>query len=342
MLLKRITEAAGVAGDEYEVRAVIREELAGYPLKTKTDMLGNLIVSQNEGKPGPRIMLAAHMDEIGLMIVQIDNTGLLYFKAVGGIDPRVLVAKVVRVGKKKLPGVIGAKAIHLQRPEERLVPIPLESLYIDIGAKNKEDAEKVVSIGDYAVFDTEYETFGDGFAKGKSFDDRVGCAVLAEVLKETYHAPVYGVFTVSEEIGLRGAGVAAYAIDPQVAISLEGTTAHDVTDVEDHLVSTRCGAGPSLTFMDNSVISDRKLIQLAAKTAETLGIPYQYKNTATGGNDSGKINQTRAGVPTIEIAVPTRYCHSPISVIHLEDYNNTIQLVKALIHAIETGGFEIK
>jgi len=342
MLLKRITEAAGVAGDEYEVRSVIKEELANYNLSMKTDVLGNLIYSQNENAPGPRVMLAAHMDEIGLMIVQIENSGLLYFKPVGGIDPRVLVAKVVRVGKKKLPGVIGAKAIHLQKPEERQVPLPLEALYIDIGAKSKEDAEKVVSVGDYAVFDTEYETFGDGFAKGKSFDDRIGCAVLTEVMKEKFNIPVYGVFTVSEEIGLRGAGVAAYAIDPQLAISLEGTTAHDVSDVEDHLVSTRCGAGPSLTFMDRSVISDRKLIALAAKTAESLGIPYQYKNTATGGNDSGKINQTRGGVPTIEISVPTRYCHSPISVIHLEDYKNTIALVKAFINAIETGGFENK
>lgn len=342
MLLKKITEAAGVAGDEYEVRAVIREALNGVVEEIHTDMLGNLIAVQNKVAKGPRILLDAHMDEIGLMIVFIEPTGLLRFKPVGGIDARVLVAKTVRVGTKKIPGVIGAKAIHLQKPEERQSPIPIDALLIDIGAKNKEEAEKVVSVGDYAVFDTDYEEFGDGKAKAKAFDDRIGCAVIVEVLKEKFTVPVYAVFSVSEEIGLRGAGTAAFVIDPQIGIAIEGCTAHDVTDVEDHLVSTHLGAGPSITLMDKSLISDKKLIALAAKTAEELGIPYQFRNTATGGNDGGKINQTRGGVAAIELAVPTRYVHSPISIIQLSDYEQTIALVKAFVHAIERGGFEIK
>ncbi len=342
MLLKYITEAAGVAGDEYEVRDVIREELKDYDLDIKTDILGNLIVSSKEELEGPKIMIAAHMDEIGMMIMSIDNSGLLKFRPVGGIDPKVLVAKTVVVGKEKLPGVIGSKAIHLQRPEERQVPLPMEALYIDIGAKNKEEAEKYVKVGDFAVFDTKYEEFGDGYAKAKAFDDRIGCAVLLEVLKEKYNIPVYGVFTVSEEIGLRGAGVAAYTVAPDIGIALEGTLAHDVTDMDDHLVSSKLRHGPVLTYIDLSVISDKKLVALAAQTAEANDIPYQYRNVMAGGNDSGKINQSRGGVPTIEIAVPTRYVHSPVSVIHLDDFANTVKLVKALIHSIESGGYEIK
>lgn len=342
MLLKRITEVAGVAGDEYEVRDVIREELKGYDLNIETDVLGNLIVSQKGEFKGPRVMIAAHMDEIGLMIIAVESNGLLKFTAVGGIDPKVLVAKTVVVGKNKIPGVIGSKAIHLQKPEERQVPLPMDGLYIDIGAKSKEDAEKFVQIGDYAVFDTKYREFGDGFAKAKAFDDRIGCAVLLEVLKEKYDLPLYGVFTVSEEIGLRGAGIAAYKIEPDIGIALEGTLAHDVSDMDDHLVSSVLRKGPVLTYLDLSVISDKKLVALAAQSAEANNIPYQYRNVMAGGNDSGKINQTKAGVPTIEIAVPTRYVHSPVSVIHLEDFENTVKLVKAFIHSIESGGFEIK
>lgn len=339
MLLKKLSEAFGPSGCEQEVRTILQEELKDYISEWQRDALGNLIACK-PAATGPRVMVAAHMDEVGLMISSVDSAGLLHFHKVGGIDDRVLVSKPVLVGKERVRGVIGAKAIHLQRPEERTQVIPHRSLFIDIGAKSKEEALEKVKIGDYVIFATQYGELGAGMAKGKAFDDRAGCAILAELLKEDYSFPLYGAFTVQEEVGLRGAGVAAYAIEPDLAIVLEGTTCNDVSGIEEHEYSTVVGGGPAITFMDTSAVGNKAMIQELVRLAEANGIPYQFKGTVTGGNDAGRINISRAGVPVVAVSIPCRYIHSPVSLLSLADVEHSKALVKLFLRSIE-GGFRV-
>lgn len=339
MLLKRLSEAFGPSGCEGDIRKIITDELNAHVQEWQRDALGNLIAVK-PGYKGPKVMLAAHMDECGLMVSSFDRSGLVRFRKVGGLDDRVLVSKQVLIGPQRVPGVIGAKAIHLQKPEERNQVIPLSGLYIDIGARSKEEAEKMIKLGDYAVFATEFAHLSDTVVKGKSFDDRAGCAVLAEVLKEEFSMPVFGAFTVQEEIGLRGAGVAAYAIEPDMAIVLEGTTCSDLPGSQEHGYCTSMGGGPALTAIDASVVCDRRMIAELQRLAKENSIPVQFKRSITGGSDAGRINQTKSGVPVVVISVPCRYIHSPVSMLSLVDLTNTIKLVKLFLRSIE-GGFVV-
>lgn len=255
MLLKQLSEAFGVSGAEDEVRDVLRQELTNIG-EIRTDTLGNLFIEKTVKLGEPRLMLCAHMDEVGLMIKYIDTNGLLRFNTVGGIDDRILVSKTVIVGPNKIKGVIGAKAIHLQEPKERETPLKSKNLYIDIGAKDKGDAEKKVKIGDYAVFDTKFRMI-DKIIMGKAFDDRIGCYIISEILKKTYDIPITGVFTVQEEIGLRGSATAAYAINPDFAIVVEGTFASDVPDTKEEFHYATLGSGPAITFMDMTYVAEK-------------------------------------------------------------------------------------
>lgn len=340
MLLKRLTEAAGVSSNEDEVRKIIKDEIDGYVDEYWTDMMGNLIAVKGKEKAGPRVVLAAHMDEVGLMISKIEDSGLLKFKTVGGIDERVLVSKPLLVGRKKIPGVIGAKAIHLQEKEERKKPIPLKELYIDIGAKDKKEAEKLVEVGELAVFSTRFSRLGSNYAKGKAFDDRVGCAAIIEIMKEEEFAfPIYGVFAVQEEVGLRGAARAAYAIEPDLAIELEGTSASDVPGTEEHGYSTTVGEGPAITLMDSSVITHKKILQGLIKAAEKYKIKYQFRRTNFGGTDAGMISLVKEGIPATVISLPCRYIHSPVSLMNLNDFTGMKALVSAYLKELEREGF---
>lgn len=339
MLLRKLSNAFGPSGYEQDVSLVLQADLAGHVSQWKRDALGNLIAVKPAAS-GPKVMLAAHMDECGLLIDHIDSAGLLHFQKVGGLDDRVLVSKTVIIGERRVPGVIGAKAIHLQKPEERTQVIPYRSLFIDIGATSKEEAELMVHIGDYVVFATQFAEFGEGMVKGKALDDRAGCTVLAEILKEEYQMPIFGAFTVQEEIGLRGAGVAAYGIDPDLAIVLEGTTCSDTPGSEEHGFCTNIGGGPAISIMDASVVTNKKMVAELIRLAEEHHIPYQFKRSVTGGSDAGRINQTRAGVPVVVVSVPCRYIHSPVSALKLSDLDYTIQLVKLLLRSIE-GGLEV-
>jgi endoglucanase len=338
VLLKRLTEACGGPGQEHEVRDLIRSEVTGLVDEIRTDALGNLITVKNGSKSGPRVMLAAHMDEVALMILSIEKSGLLKFSPIGGIDPRVLVAKSVVIGKNRVPGVIGSKPIHLQRPEERQKALTIDELYIDIGASKKEEAEKLVSIGDLAYFTTKFAEIGPDKYKAKALDDRVGCAMLIDILRDNYQFPLYGVFTVQEEVGLRGAGTAAYQVQPDIAIVLEGTTASDVPEIPEHKHATSVGKGPCLTLMDSSVIPDQRLTAKLLKLAAEYNIPVQYRRNTAGGTDAGKIQQSRTGVRVAVVALPCRYIHSPVSVCSKSDYENAVKLVKAFLRSIEEGG----
>ncbi|MGC8827874.1 MAG: M42 family metallopeptidase [Anaerolineae bacterium] len=343
MLLQRLSDAFGVSGCEEEVRSILAEAVRPHVDELRTDSMGNLIAIKRAraGISRPlRVMLAAHMDEVGLMITHIEKDGLLRFQPVGGIDPRLLPAKQVRIGRERVPGIIGVKPIHLLKPEERERVVPVEQLYIDIGAVSKEAAEKRVKVGDYAVFATRFGHHGlegeSRLVRGKAFDDRAGCAVLAAVLEgEPYPVEVAGVFTVQEEVGLRGARVAAYALEPDVAIALEGTICDDLPKEKDQSPVTRVGKGPAITIADRSVVADRRLVQLLVDTAEKQGLPYQFKEPALGGTDAGAIHLTRAGVPSAALAVPSRYIHGPASVLSLDDLEHTVALVRAVLPRLQ-------
>jgi len=334
-LLKRLTEANGVSGNENEVRELIRQEVEGLADEIKVDRIGNLIAVKKGKSNSKKVMLAAHMDEVGFIISGIGDNGMLKFKTVGGIDPRVLVSKRVRIGSKRYAGVFGIKAIHLQEPEERENAVKLKQMYIDIGAKSKEEAEKIVKPGDYAAFDSAFVPFGQNKVKAKALDDRVGCAVMIELLKDRYDFDLVACFTVQEEVGLRGAEVAAYHIKPDMAVVLEGTTCSDVPGVDEHLYSTVMGKGPAISFMDRTSIGNKSLIKALTAVAEEKGIPYQFKKGTTGGNDAGKIHLSRGGVPSVVVSVPCRYIHSPSSVMDLNDFYNTQKLMYEFLKGCE-------
>lgn len=335
MLLARLTEANGAPGQEGEVRDLIRTEIEAFAHEIKTDALGNLIAIKNPDAPGPKVMLAAHMDEVALMIVGIDANGYLKFRPIGGVDPRVLVAKTVVVGPQKTPGVIGSKPIHLQRPEERQRAFSIQELVIDIGAKRKEDAERLVKLGEIAYFTTKYEEFGENKIKAKALDDRVGCALGIRLLQEDVSFPLIVAFTVQEEVGLRGAGVATYQIKPALALVLEGTTASDVPGTDEHKHATSVGQGPAITVIDRASIPHPPLVQELFALAEEKGIKVQVRRNTAGGTDAGQIQLSEEGVKVATIAVPCRYIHSPVSVMSKDDFEGAYQLVKNYLARLE-------
>ncbi len=336
MLLEKLSQAFGVSGCEDEVREIITDAIKDHVDEVRVDSMGNLIaLKRGTGESELKVMVAAHMDEVGLMITHLDEeTGAIRFRPVGGIDDRILLSKVVLIGKDRLPGIIGAKPVHLVKEKERKQVVKVDQMAIDIGAKNKAAAEEAVKVGDYAVFATDFcPLTEDGLrtVKGKAFDDRTGCAVLIELLKERYPFDLYSVFTVQEEVGLRGARVAAYAIEPDVAFALEGTICDDMPKKKDVSPSTELGAGPAITIMDRSFIADRNLVKLLVETAEELDIPYQFKQPGVGGTDAGAIHLVKEGVPSVTVAVPCRYIHSPVCLLSLEDFENTVRLMKGAL-----------
>jgi endoglucanase len=331
LLLKELSEARGVSGNESAVRQIILDAIKDTVDEHRVDALGNLIAfKKGTARNRRKVMVAAHMDEIGLMIVLIEREGSLRFRPVGGIDDRVLLAKKVLIGDDKVPGVIGSKPVHLLEPKQRQQVVRVAEMTIDIGASSKEEAERLVKVGDYATFDIAFAELGGGLraVKGKAFDDRAGCAVLIELLKERYPFDLYAAFTVQEEVGLRGAKVAGYSIAPDVAFVLEGTVCDDMPKKKDVSPTTAVGLGPAITVMDRSVIADPRLVDLLARTATENGIPYQFKQPNMGSTDAGAIHLTQAGVPSAVVAVPSRYIHSPVTLLSLNDLDNEVRLMQ--------------
>ena len=337
MLLKQLTEASGVSGNEKEVRDLIISEIKDHVDSYKVDRIGNIIAYKKGKSSDKKLMIAAHMDEVGLLVSEIDETGLVKFMTVGGIDKRILVSKTVRVGKDSILGVIGAKPIHLQKREESKRALSLDQLYIDIGASSKEETEKLISIGDYITFDSDYVEFGEGLVKAKALDNRVGCSLLVNLIKEIKDISFYAVFTVMEEVGLIGAGPAAYEVDPDITLVLEGTLCYDMPKLDTHMVPTFLNKGPAISLIDRTTIFSHTLRKQIVKIAENNKIPYQYRKTAMGGNDSGEIHTSRDGSLTTTISVPCRYIHSPASVMSRSDYDNTYNLLKAILSNFEKG-----
>ena len=338
MGLRELTELSGVSGDELRVRNMLAESARPLCDELIVDSLGNLIAVKGRAKPGPKVMLAAHMDEVGFIITGIHDSGLLYFVSVGGIDDKVLLGKHVLVGAAALPGVIGGKPIHLMNKDEQQKAPGCANLFIDIGASDKKSAEAQVCVGDYVCWATRYAEIGAGRAKAKALDDRAGCQVLLDVLALDLPCPLYATFTVQEEIGLRGAQVAAYRIDPQLAIVVEGTMCVDIPGSVPHGESTILGNGPAISFMDRASIAHRPLREYLAATAELHDIPHQFKRVAAGGNDAGAIHLVREGVPTASLSIPCRYLHTPASIAALADVADTTRLVGAALQDLPERG----
>ena len=322
MLLQALSDALGVSGNEQEIRDVIYREVKDLADEVRVDAVGNLIAVKRArraraGDEPWRVMIAAHMDEIGFMVKQIDSNGMLKFAPVGGIDPRVVLGKPVVVGKGRIPGIIGVKPIHLQEPDESRRVISFEQLAIDVGASGKDELDGVVRIGDYAAFNFAFEELdpapraepGLRTVMGKALDDRAGCAVLIELLKDAHPFDLHAVFTVQEEVGLRGAHVAAYAIDPKMAFVLETTVCDDLPNKKDISRITRMGAGPAITLSDRSLVAAKGLVHRLIATAEKEGIPYQFKSPNVGGTDAGAIHLVQSGIPSAVVSMPCRYLH---------------------------------
>ena len=332
--IEALCNIAGVSGDEGRVRQHLKSAIEPYADKVWTDTMGNLYARRRGS--GPRVMLCAHMDEVGMIVRGIRDDGLLSYGQVG-LDPRVVVSKRVVIGKDQVPGVIGAKAIHLQTRAELERALKHTELYVDIGAKDKADAGKHVQVGDYICFDTKFERQGDALF-AKALDDRVGCALLVELFKERGFAPeldVYAVFTVQEELGMRGAQAAVYQVQPELALVLEGTTANDMP--KSPLPVTTLGEGPAITFMDGATIVRAPMFDALKAAAEACGVKWQLKRAATGGTDAGSIHKALAGCLTGGLSVPCRYIHSPLSVASVLDIEATYALARQFLlnHALE-------
>jgi putative aminopeptidase FrvX len=329
MMLKELSEAVGISGNEDEVRAIVLRAVRAHVDEVKVDALGNVLaLKRGSGNQPLRVMVAAHMDEIGLMVVDHDNDGFLRVRPVGGVDARLLPGVFLQIGGERIPGVIGLKPVHLLEDEEEERAPRIESLAVDIGAKSRDEAERLAPLGTLAGFATRFRELG-ATVSGKAFDDRAGCVVLIELLQgERFPFDLYGVFTVQEEVGLRGARVAAYAIAPDCGFALEGTIADDLPRDKESSPTTELGKGPAITVMDRSFIADRRLVQHLIGTAEAAGIAYQFKQPGIGGTDAGAIHAVREGVPSATVAVPCRYIHSPVSLLHLDDLQNTARLMR--------------
>ena len=271
------------------------------------------------------------MDEVGLIVTRATEDGFLKFDFVGGVDRRVAIGKPVVLGPDRVPGVIGLKAIHLvSREEEKKVP-KVEDLYLDIGARSKEDAEKLVEIGDFAAFDSDWTEFGSGFVKAKALDDRAGCAVMLELLKEDLPMDCTFVFTAQKEVGARGAFGAAFSVTPEVALVVDGADAADLAGVPAHKQGCSLGGGVVLPYMDQGAIADRGLFEALRFLAEAGGIPWQTMRSVAGRTDTAAIQRTKEGVRTAAVSIPVRYPRTPSGVTCLRDAEAALALIRAFV-----------
>lgn len=333
-MLKELCEIIGVSGDEEKVREFIKENICKDVDEISEDAYGNLIVRKGRIKKGRRILLTAHMDEVGLMVTGIDKNGLLRFKTIG-VPPETWSAKRVLIGKNRIPGVVGHKPVHLADKEELKRRVQDESLFIDVGAASQEEANRLVEIGDTGTFDTPfYENHHLIF--GKALDNRIGCYILIHLIKNTDLGCHYA-FTVQEEVGLRGAMIVAYRVSPDMAIAIDTTSSGEFPSEKDLPQYPVLDGGPVITIADMSLICDRRIVTLIERTAKENGIPLQHKQPMIGGTDAGSIHLTKEGIPSGVISVPARYIHSPLSIASRKDIELTVKLVLSSVERILKG-----
>jgi endoglucanase len=321
-LVKMLTSKFGVSGNEEEIREFIKGEIEKYVDEIGTDTLGNLIAVK-KGK-GKKIMVAAHMDEIGVIATYIDEKGFIRYSNIGWVSPYYLLGQRVRFKG----GTAGA--IFYEEKLEDFKNLKLSNMYIDIGAGSKEEAEKMVEIGETAVIEGEAVKSGDMIIS-KALDDRAGCGVLIKTIKELPKTDneIYFVFTVQEELGLRGAKTAAYSIKPDLAIAIDVTPTGDTPECRP--MSVKCGNGPAIKIKDRSIICHQEVKRLLEESARKLNIPYQYEIIESGGSDAGAIHMAVGGIPTGAVSIPCRYTHSPIEMVNINDLENAARLLSESI-----------
>lgn len=328
-MLKALCALNGASGDEAAVRDYILSKISDC-CDCQVDALGSIIAFK-KGKKRPRnkVMLCAHMDEVGLIVTGITEDGYLRFAPVGGIDAGVVLDRKVQIGNHF--GVIGTKAVHLLSQEEKEKTPDFDSLYIDIGAQSKSEAEEWVQPGDYAYFCSDYTEFGDGYIKAKALDDRIGCMLLIELIRQELEYDTWFCFNVQEEVGLRGAACSAYSVACDTALILEATTAADLDGCSGAQRVCVLGNGPVVSFMDGRTVYDQTLYRLAFDLAKTNGIACQTKTAIAGGNDAGAVQSSGAGARVLAVSLPSRYIHSASSVVKYSDIEETRALLSVLL-----------
>lgn len=330
-MLKDLCLINGTSGDEGRVRDYIIAQIKDY-CEYRVDALGSVIAFKKGKKtPAEKVCFNAHMDEVGFIITGITDEGYLRFSEVGGIDPRVCLDKVVSIGENGVSGVIADKALHLLEKDEKDKSPSLDNLLIDIGANSKDEAEKFVHLGDFAYFKSDYYEFGNGFVKAKALDDRVGCMLLIELIKSDLEYDTTFCFNTQEEVGLRGAKCTSFAVQSDISVILEATTASDLDGVTGSDRVCVLGDGPVISFMDRRTVYNKELYSLALDTAKENGIKAQVKTAVAGGNDAGAIQQSGKGCKVLAISLPCRYIHSASSVLKLEDIDSTRKLINSLL-----------
>ena len=340
-LLRELSDAFGVSGFEDEVRELIAERIRPFVDELRVDTLGNLIATR-KGKDDRVLMLDAHIDEVGFIVKWIGNDGFLRISPIGGWDERIIPGHRVvirtRSGETR-HGVIGTSPPHILTPEQRKKPIPLDKMFVDVGAASREEALDLgIQIGDAMTIHYPFQEIIEGYVTGKAFDDRAGCAILIEVAERMAEVgwPMNVAFSFSfgEEIGLRGARTAAYGIEPDLALAVEGTIGANMPGVPEDSQPARVGCGPVITVADRSIIVAPKVVRALEAAADAGSIQYQYKLPTYGGNDAGAIHLTRSGVLAGTVAVPCRFIHSPTTTMRLNDYENTVRLVLEFVKSL--------
>jgi len=342
-MFKELTEAKGISGNEKEAREVMKKYIEPYATEVFTDHLGSLIAKKVGQEDGPKVMVAGHLDEIGLMVTRIDDNGFLYFQTIGGWWSQVMLAQRVTVCTQKgdIVGVIGSKPPHIMPAEARRKPYEIKDMFIDIGATSKEEAESFgVRPGDSVVPYFEFQPMkNEKLLLAKAWDNRVGCAIAIEVLKQLKDADhpnvVYGVGTVQEEVGLRGAKTSTNMIEPDIGIAVDTGIAGDTPGISPNDADSKIGKGPQIIIYDASMVSHKGLRDFVIKTADDNNIPYQYASIAAGGTDSGSIHLTANGVPALSIGIATRYIHSHAGIIHEDDFDNAVKLIVEVIKQLD-------
>ncbi len=337
-LLKKLSELPGISGFEGEVVEVIKNELKDHVHRLEEDHLGN-IIALKKGKPNcPKIMLAAHMDEIGLMVRHIDKKGFIKFSKIGGINDQMIINQKVHIHTKKGPvvGVIGSKPPHRMKSSEKKKAITHDNMFIDIGASSKKEAEALLEIGDPITFQQELSQLQNSIVSGKALDNRIGCLVMIETLKRVKNeCNIYAVGTVQEEVGLKGAKTSAFKINPDIAVALDVTVAGDHPGMKEDEAPIKIAKGPAVILTDaggRGIITHSKIKDWLISASEEIDIPVQIEVSEGGTTDATSIHLTREGIPAGVLSVPTRYIHSNVSIASMDDIEKTIQL---LVHALE-------
>jgi len=329
-LLKEIIETAGISGYESRMAKVMQEELKKTCDHVEMDNFGNVIAKKGNGKR--KIMLAAHMDEVGFMVKHISKDGFIYFIKIGGVDDRILPAQrvIIKSAKGDYLGIIGTKPPHLQKDEDKKNPLKYEDMFIDIGSKSKEETLSKVQVGDSIIFEPNSGVLNGRLCYGKAIDNRIGCYILLKIMEKlNIAAEVYAVATAQEEVGLKGARTSAFKISPDFALAIDTTTAGDTPQISERESNLKLGDGVAITIIEASgrgLIVNEKMKELLINTAKDNKIKYQVDVIEGGMTDGAIIHMNKEGLPTGVLSVPTRYIHSPTGVFNLDDVDAAVEL----------------